>query len=221
MSRGIICWHRLCCSASLMRYNTTKRNRFMMPAAFVGASIIFCILPVSRSAAQQRTAASSSVAIDRKTVATFVGRAKSYVKLRNQVKRKLPTLSKDSTPEQIAAHKKAFEEAVRHARAGSKPADILTAGTQEYLRRLIRTEFKGKDRGDIEETILDAETSGVPLKVNFPYPESKEFSTVPPTLLLKLPQLPQELNYRFSGRHMMLIDKDNGLILDYMINALP
>ena len=84
------------------------------------------------------------------------------------------------------------------------------------MRRLIRTEFKGQERAEVKETVLDAETGGIPLKVNYPYPETKEVSTMPPTLLLRLPQLPKELNYRFVGRHMLLIDKENGLILDYM-----
>jgi hypothetical protein len=166
--------------------------------------------------------ATQTAAKDRRTVTTFEGRAKAYVKLRNRIKSKLPKLSKDSTPEQIAAHKKAFEDAVRLARVGAKPGDIFTADTAEYIRRLIRTEFKGTDRREVKETILEADTAtGVPLRVNYPYPETKEFSAVPPTLLLTLPQLPKELNYRFTGLHMMLIDKENGLILDYMLKALP
>ena len=143
------------------------------------------------------------------------------MELRNRVESKLPKLSKDSTPEQITTHKKAFEDAVRSARMNAKPGDIFTTGTGEYLRRMIRTEFKGPDRGEVKEAILDAETAGVPLKVNYPYPETKEVSAIPPTMLLKLPELPEELNYRFVGRHMLLIDKENGLILDYMLNALP
>jgi hypothetical protein len=141
--------------------------------------------------------------------------------MRNRIAKRLPKLSKDSTPEQIAAHKKAFEEAVRAGRVGAKPGQILTADVAEYFRRLVRTEFKDTDRREVKETILEADTANIPLRVNYPYPESREFSEVPPTLLLKLPQLPKELNYRFAGHHMLLVDKDNGLILDYLLNALP
>lgn len=185
----------------------------VMTILFIGFAI--------ESVAQKPAAQAANVALDRKTIATFESRAKAYVKLSNRVERKLPKLSKDSTPEQISAHKKAFEEGVRLARAGAKRGDIFTAGAAEYLRRLIRTEFKGQDRGEIKEVILDADTAGVPLKVNYPYPETKEVSTVPPTLLLKLPQLPKEVNYRFVGRHMLLVDKENGLILDFLLNAIP
>jgi len=57
--------------------------------------------------------------------------------------------------------------------------------------------------------------------VNYPYPETKDLTQMPPTLLLKLPQLPKEVKYRFVGRHLLLVDTDNGLIVDYMTNALP
>jgi hypothetical protein len=57
--------------------------------------------------------------------------------------------------------------------------------------------------------------------VNYPYPDSKEFSQIPPPLLLKLPQLPKEVKYRFVNYHLLLVDSDNDLIIDYMTKALP
>lgn len=176
---------------------------------------------VVHAGAQKKPTQVATSVKDKRTIATFTARATSYVQLRNRVRKRLPKLSKDSTPEQIAAHKKAFEDAVRAARVGAKPGQVLTADAAEYIRRLIRTEFKGTERAEVKEAILEADTAGVPLRVNYPYPETKEFSDIPPTLLLKLPELPKEVNYRFVGRHMLLIDKENGLILDYMLNALP
>jgi hypothetical protein len=59
------------------------------------------------------------------------------------------------------------------------------------------------------------------MRINYPYPETKELTQIPPTLLLKLPQLPKELKYRFVQRNLLLVDTDNSLIVDYMLNALP
>ncbi|HWN10419.1 MAG TPA: hypothetical protein VNO50_14340 [Pyrinomonadaceae bacterium] len=204
-----------------MKSKSVSKFRYLLNTACLLASAALCIVPANVALAQKLPTSSPASAADRNTVAIFAARAKAYVKLRNRVESKLQKLSKDSTPEQIASHKKAFEEGVRTARVGAKPGDIFTTGAGEYLRRMIRNEFKGQDRGEVKEAILDAETSGVPLKVNYPYPETKEVSAIPPTLLLRLPELPKELNYRFVRRHMLLIDKENGLILDYMLNALP
>jgi hypothetical protein len=201
-----------------MTKENSRRGARVVWSAVMLSLVAFCFAPLKAVA---QSSATQTATKDRQIVTTLETRAKTYVKLRNQVESKLPKLSKDSTPEQIAAHKKAFEDAQRLARAGAKPGDIFSADVAEYLRRLIRTEFKGEDRGEVKKTILEAETAGVPLKVNYPYPDTKEVSTVPPTMLLKLPQLPPELNYRFAGRHMLLIDKENGLIVDYMLKALP
>ena len=43
----------------------------------------------------------------------------------------------------------------------------------------------------------------------------------PPALLLKLPELPQELAYRFVGRDLTLMDINARLIVDLIPNAIP
>jgi len=154
-------------------------------------------------------------------VADFDRHVKDYVKQRDRVKKKLKPLAKDATPEQIDAYQKAFVKDLQAMRAGTKQGYIYSPQFTEYVRSLIKTEFPAKDKAEIKEAILEADTKGVPLKVNYPYPESKELAQVPPTLLLKLPQLPKEVKYRFVGRHLLLVDSDNSLIVDYTTNVLP
>jgi hypothetical protein len=146
---------------------------------------------------------------------------KQYVALRESVRKKLPALSKDSTPEQISSYQARFVDGLRIERSYAKHGYMFTPAVADYIRAIIKAEFKGRDRVELRETILEADTAGVPLRVNYPYPETKELTQIPPTLLLKLPQLPKEVKYRFVGRHLLLVDTDNGLIVDYMINALP
>jgi hypothetical protein len=160
-------------------------------------------------------------ASDKQTITLFENRVKAYVKLRSKVKAKLPSLSKDSTPEQIESYRKTFEKSLRAARAGVKRGDIFAPVAAGYIRRTLKTEFKGKDRAELREIVFEAETKGVPLRVNFPYPETVELTEMPPTLLLMLPQLPKEVRYRFVGRNLLLVDRDNNLIIDYMVEALP
>jgi hypothetical protein len=169
---------------------------------------------------QQKTNSTLSP-VDRQAVARFETRVKNYIKLRNQVKSKLPSLSKDSTPELIESYRKNFEAALRAARTGAKPGDIFNHEGADYIRRTLKTEFKGRDRVELREIVFEAETDGVPMRVNYPYPETKERTEMPATLLLQLPQLPKEVKYRFVGRNMILVDRDNNLIIDYMTNALP
>lgn len=190
-------------------------------------SIIFAgILPLSVTAlspvGQTKVVKTTPLTKEEKVLLRpFNREVKVYLALRERVRKQLPPLSKDSTPEQIAAYQKRFVEGLRAARANAKPGYIFSPTVADYFRTKIKTEFKGHDRAELRETILEADTAGVPLKVNSPYPETKELTQIPPTLLLKLPELPKELKYRFVKRHMLLVDTDNGLIVDYMLNALP
>jgi hypothetical protein len=86
---------------------------------------------------------------------------------------------------------------------------------------MIKREYSGEQLQELRKTVMEAETQGVPLRINYPYPESKELLEMPPTLLLKLPQLPKQLRYRFVGTNLLLVDRENGLIVDYMTSALP
>jgi len=158
---------------------------------------------------------------EKQTIKVFETELQEYVKLRNQIREKIPKLSKDATPEQIHTFMTSFEEATRGARAGAKVGEIFKPEISAYIRTTLKAHFRGEDRMELRKTIFEAENKTIPLRVNYPYPQSKEFTEMPPTLLLKLPQLPKELRYRFVGRNMILVDRENNLIVDYMVDALP
>ena len=191
-------------------------------------ALTLCLLftPISLTAnptsLQEKQASQSTVsAKDQRLVTQFEKRVKDYVKLREGLEDKMPKLSKDSTPEQIEAHKKSFQEIVRKARARAKPGDLLRPDIAALIRATIKDEFKGRERQELRQSVFEAETQGIAVRVNYPYPETKELVEMPPTLLLRLPQLPKQVRYRFVGTQMLLVDRENGLIIDYMPNALP
>lgn len=43
-------------------------------------------------------------------------------------------------------------------------------------------------------------------RINGRYPGRLPLSTVPPNVLAALPRLPDDLQYRFVGRHLVLLD---------------
>jgi hypothetical protein len=159
---------------------------------------------------------------ERKLLATFEARVKKYVGLREGIEAKLPRLSRDATPEQIEAHKTLFQERVRAARAGARQGDLFTPEAVAFIRATIKDEFKGRERQELRrEVLVEADTKAVVPRVNYPYPDTEELLEMSPTLLLRLPQLPKQVKYRFVGRNLLLVDRENALILDYMTDALP
>jgi hypothetical protein len=209
-------------------YMLMKRKINSTSAFKAGLAVTLCLatspIPVMANSAfslQKQESQSAEKGKSQPVVKAFEDRVKEYVKLREGLEEKMPKLSKEAKPEEIEAHKKSFQETVRSARASAKPGDIFTPDIVNYIRATIRREFKGKDLKELRETIHEAETKGVPVRVNHPYPETKELVEMPPTLLLILPQLPKQVRYRYVGRHMLLVDRENGLIIDYMLDAVP
>ena len=201
---------------------THKILQFTTVKTITLSLILIAVAPTAGNA-QQKSVAKATVTSEREKqlIAAFNRHVKDYLKQRGQVKSKLQPLSKEATPEQITAYQNSFVEALRAMRAGTQQGYIFNKEFADYLRTIIKTELPPRDKADVREVILEADTKGVPLKVNYPYPETKELTQIPPTLLLKLPQLPKEVKYRYVGRHMLLVDNDNGLIVDYMLDALP
>lgn len=184
------------------------------------AAISLPLACVANGQVQDAPQTSADIRTDQ-MIARFEGRVKEYSVLRERLEDKLPKLPKDATQEQIKAHKTSFETLVRSARPDAKQGDIFTPDIVAHIRSTIRNLYTGEKLATLREEIMEAETAGVAIRVNYTYPESKELTQIPPTLLLKLPQLPKQVKYRFVGRHMLLVDRENGLIVDYMLNALP
>src|SRR5215218_248475 len=193
----------------------TKRATYVALITLATCLIVTQASPVVFAQAQGSRVSLS--AAERQTASTFERRVRDYVDMRERLEDRLPKLSKDAKPEEIARHKAAFQEVVRSARSGAKQGDIFTPEAMAFIRATIRDEFKGRERKELrEEVLVEAENKAVPARVNFPYPETQELLDMPPTLLLRLPQLPKQVKYRFVRNNLFLVDRENALILDIM-----
>jgi hypothetical protein len=199
----------------------SMRHKAISQLLFIALALPVILITWSRGAAQVPTATPQLSPTDKVAVKRFEQRVKDYMKLRNQVKGRLQKLSKDATPEQIESYRANFEAAVRNTRTGAKRGDIFNHDGSDFIRRVLKVNFIGQERVELREIVFEGETAGVKVRVNYPYPDQAEFVEMPPTVLLNLPELPLEVKYRFVGRNLLLVDRDNNLILDYMTNALP
>jgi hypothetical protein len=177
------------------------------------------------------------VDIDPSVLANFQEEVQEYVALRKRLAGQVPPLPPQSTPEQIAAHQQAFKQAIQQARRGAARGDFFKKKVEAAIRRIIQKEMRGPDHAPIVKEIQQGnpKLEGVPkesnpkaeakepvaLRVNGDYPDEAPLSSVPPTLLLKLPQLPEEVKYRFVGRHLILRDTEANVILDFIWDAVP
>ncbi|MBI2818314.1 MAG: hypothetical protein HYX72_15390 [Acidobacteria bacterium] len=165
-------------------------------------------------------------ATDVQVVKDFTARVDEYVKMQKSLKSKIPPLLEKATPEQIATHQKALAAAVQEARSGAKQGDVFLSA-DPYFRRIIASELQRAPHNAARETIKEGNpkneppTTPVSLAVNAEYPKAAPVSTVPPILLLRLPQLPETVQYRFVGRDLILHDTEADVIVDYLTKVVP
>jgi hypothetical protein len=161
---------------------------------------------------------------DAKQMADFLARVEAYNKLRSDLAKDTPKLKETTDPALIGNAEKSLAVSIRAARANAKRGDIFTPATEAMFRRLVKPQVTGSaDAADNKAIIKDdaPQPKEVSFKVNGEYPKDAPLSTVPPDVLKALPQLPENLQYRFVGRHLILYCMPGNLIVDYMLNALP
>jgi hypothetical protein len=157
-------------------------------------------------------------------LATMNARLKEYIDLHRKLEQSLPNLPKEATPQQIDKNQRAFEILVRETRASAKPGDIFTPEARPVIKRLLATIFGGPDGRQLKASIMDenpVDPVALKLAVNGRYPDSVPLTTIPPQVLQTLPKLTEDLEYRFIGDWLILLDTHAHVIADFIDNALP
>jgi len=146
------------------------------------------------------------------------------MEMHTQLERSLPKLPKGATPQQIDKNQRAMEKLVREARATAKPGDIFTPEARPVIRRLLASVFGGPDGKQLKASIMDegqAAPSAAKLTVNGRYPDAVPLTTVPPQVLQTLPKLTEDLEYRFVGDSLILLDVHAHVIADFIKDVVP
>jgi hypothetical protein len=146
----------------------------------------------------------------------FTIRVSSYVELRSELERGLPALSVTDDPVEIERAVRRLAARIRVARAQAKQGDIFTPAIAVAFRKTLLLETNAVTWVAImDENPGDRET-----RINGTYPGREPFSTVPPNVLAALPRLPVDIEYRFMGRDLVLLDTRANLIIDRVPDAL-
>ena len=154
-------------------------------------------------------------------IAAFEAHIKNYMELHEKLEASLPRLAKKHTPEQLEKSKSALGDLIRAARKDSKPGEFFTPGITALVKRILAVVVAGPDGKAVKSSIMD-ENPGVPkLVLNERYPSSIPLSTMPPQVLKPLPELHEDLEYRFIGRRLILLDTEADIILDFTDEILP
>jgi hypothetical protein len=157
----------------------------------------------------------------------------NYLKLRRRARKQVtvPEPGPQATAQEIVDHQRAFAKAIRARRPQARPGDVLLPECHALFRRIIAVELAGPvgasarmalREGNPPVEIDHDDRMAVRVAVNADYPEAAPVATVPPSVLLSLPHVPQEfVEYRFVNRDLVLRDVGANMIVDFIPRAAP
>jgi hypothetical protein len=207
-----------------------RKARFMLLALLLGGT--GC--SVHRNA---HIAPTADVEMDAGVLAKFQHEVEEYRELHRELVHRIPNVGPNATAEEIAAHRDKMTKGIQAERKSAKPGEIFKPRVEAAFRRIIASELAGPEREQVVKEIKQGNPKvenvpnqadptrehpeSVQVTVNAIYNDRAPFSSMPPTLLLKLPQLPEEVRYQFVGRDLILRDAEANVILDFIKGAIP
>ena len=150
----------------------------------------------------------------------FFDNVRAYMKIHKAADARVPSLKETSDPQQVSGREKALADEIRKERAGAQQGEVFSPSAAKEIGVVVAEDFKGRPLND-QKAILVEVPMKVPPAINTDYPTTLPLATVPPSLLQKLPTLPEELEYRFLGRHLILRDIKANLIVDFIPDVVP
>jgi hypothetical protein len=153
-------------------------------------------------------------------VTDFEARLAKYVQLRKTAPKAENRKTTDS-PDKLMEQRDTIKSRVLAGRPNAKQGDIFTPEITTYFRHQIDSTLSGAQGARIRASLRHAEPVKMKLGVNKTYPSKIPLQSTPPSLLLNLPPLPKDLEYRIVGRALVLHDIGANLVVDYIPDVLP
>jgi hypothetical protein len=148
--------------------------------------------------------------------ADFSARVRDYAALRATLEAGLPVLPLAAEPAEIIRSQRALAQKLREARPGVARGHIFSRDITLSFRRGLRPALTT----ETVVRIMDDNPGEFSVRVDGTYPKERTLSTVPANLLALLPPLPEDIQYRFLGRHLILYDVRANTIIDRMPCAI-
>ena len=227
VEQGLGAWY------DCIRQNIVKASR-RLPKTSTVASVLAVLFGVFLGACSVRSGAnpgepgavpSSDPTV--KALAEFVGQVEEYARLHRSAALSLAPFQARRSATELWAREKLLADTIRARRPQAQEGDLFTAAVRPVLVGIVQRYLSSPEGAPSRDSIMSdnpvTETPLTPvvLAVNGSYEPAASFATMPATLLMRLPNLPEEVEYRFVGKHLLLRDTSANIILDYILDAAP
>jgi hypothetical protein len=158
---------------------------------------------------------------DAAAAAEFTRLVQAYADLHRRIEGPVPTVKVSGNPMEIRDAMNRLAASIRKERAEARQGDIFSPSIAAMFRFRMDKLYGGRYAELLAIINEEVEQPVAPRLVNGRWPVGAPFSFFPPDLLCSLPPLPDELEYRFIHRDLVLWDVHADLIIDLIPNAIP
>ncbi len=152
----------------------------------------------------------------------FNRRVSDYVKVHKDAQSAIHRLKPTGSQQAIKQHEQQLAERIRAARQGAVQGNIFAPEIAQEFRRLVSVTMRGPQAARIRRSFESAAPVHLrALRVDSTYPSAVPLQSTPPSLLLNLPPLPPQVEYRVVGHDLVLRDTEANLVVDFIPNAIP
>jgi hypothetical protein len=190
------------------------------------------------SPSTKEKAAEQNANPDALVLADFQKRIDAYMAIHRDAAKDSPPLKETNDPAKIKAAEETLGAKIRAMRASARQGEIMTPEIQNKFRRLMYPVVQGPAaqgtsgsakavkadvKDELKENTEERKEEGkkpVIFKVNAIYPPETPLPSTPPQVLMNLPKLPKELEYRIIGKNLIIRDVEANIIVDFVPNAI-
>jgi hypothetical protein len=154
---------------------------------------------------------------------TFKERIDSYMQLHDDVERSLGPQRLSEDPQVLFEAVEAMRSGLANARPDARRGAIFTDDVSALIRLRLEARLAECNQ-TVDQVLAFLNEERLPgsrkpsLNKRFPWELG---SAMWPSFLASLPPLPEELQYRFADRDLVLIDMHADMVVDIAVNALP
>jgi hypothetical protein len=139
-----------------------------------------------------------------------------YFDLRGRLADGLPAVTMTDDPREIRRRQRSLAKAIRLARLGAVQGEFFTVAAAAEFKFVLAVIMNAK----VWAVIMDDNPGALRHDIDGTYPDGATRSTMPGVVLARLPRLPDGVEYRFLGRHLILHDVRANTIIDRLPYAI-
>jgi hypothetical protein len=151
----------------------------------------------------------------------FNERVQDYVRVHHKAESTfhIPHLKPTGSIGKIQQRQRAMAHHISALRKNAREGDIFTPEVSAYFERSLAAAYQ-KNSDGIMANLVCISQDDQRLRPNDVYPATWEYNPMPPTILLRLPRLPEELEYRIVNKDLIILDMEADMVVDILRNSI-